>query len=98
MFSKKRYIVQFTVGLIIERDGRGYHAYCPALKGLHIDGKTKTETLSLAKQAIRQHLETLIEHNCPIPIGIVSFKEMDVAPPMSFYRINTKLSVAECRA
>ena len=32
------------VAVVVEPDGDGYHAYCPNLKGLHMDGKTGEAT------------------------------------------------------
>ncbi len=31
--------LQFTV--ILEKDGNSFHAFCPAFKGLHVDGKSE---------------------------------------------------------
>jgi len=39
------------VEIFIEPDGDGFHAYCPALKGLHTCGDTEEEALENAKDA-----------------------------------------------
>ena len=38
--------MEFQVEIIVESDGDEYHAYCPALKGLHVCGETVDEALS----------------------------------------------------
>jgi len=62
---------RFRVQITIEADGNGFHAYCPALKGLHVCGDTREEARQNAKDAIIAYLKTLIKHNLPIPIGII---------------------------
>ena len=37
--------VRFTVELVVEPDDDGYHAFCPALKGLHVAGQTEEEAI-----------------------------------------------------
>ena len=61
-----RMLVQVTV--VVEPDGDGFHAFCPALKGLHVDGKNERETLENAKQAIEVYLDSLALHGDPLPI------------------------------
>ncbi len=59
----------FTVDLIIEPDEPGFHAYCPALKGLHVGGDTLEETLQNAQDAAELYIESLIRHGDAIPLG-----------------------------
>lgn len=61
---------KFKVQIIIEPDGTGFHAYCPALKGLHAPGDTKEESLENAKEAVIAYLQSLVKHGDPIPVGI----------------------------
>jgi len=56
------------IPLILEPDENGYHAFCPALKGLHVDGETESETLENAKEAISVYLDSLCLHGDPLPI------------------------------
>jgi predicted RNase H-like HicB family nuclease len=58
-------IIQLHV--IVERDGEGYYAYCPVLKGLHVGGATKEEVLQNAQNAAEAYIMSLIKHNEPIP-------------------------------
>lgn len=60
----------FRVQVIIEHDGPGFHAYCPALKGLHTSGDTEKEALENATDAVIAYLKSLIKHKDPIPIGL----------------------------
>ena len=62
--------IQFTVEIIIEPDGDEFHAYCPALKGLHTCGDTEEEALKNAQNAIQAYLRSLIKHGDPIPLGV----------------------------
>jgi len=73
-YDKKQPMV-FRVRIIIEPDEDKFHAYCPALKGLHIDGDTKEEALENAKKAAIAYLQSLIKHSDPIPVSIISPRE-----------------------
>ena len=63
--------VEFRLGIVVEPDEVGFHAYCPALKGLHTCGDTEDEALQNAKDAAIAYLHSLIKHGDPIPLGIV---------------------------
>lgn len=52
---------------IIEKDGKGYHGYIPALQGCHTAGKTIEETENNLEEALRGYIETLKAHNESIP-------------------------------
>ena len=58
-----------SILVIMEPDDGGFHAYAPALKGLHVDGPTQSETLSRTEEAIYVYLESLLDHGGPLPIG-----------------------------
>ena len=45
----------------------GYVVTCPALPGLVTEGNTMEEARSMAEDALRLYLETLIEDGMPIP-------------------------------
>jgi predicted RNase H-like HicB family nuclease len=60
--------LEFTVDIIVEPDGGVFHAYCPALKGLHVDGATEDEAVRNAVEAAEAYLASLIKHKEPIPI------------------------------
>ena len=62
---------KFKVQIIIEPDGKGFYARCPALKGLHTWGKTTDEAIKNAKDAAIAYIESLIDEGKPIPVGII---------------------------
>lgn len=64
----KEIVLAFDV--IIEPDQPGLHAYCPALKGLHVGGDTADEALQNARDAINAYVRSLTKHGDPIPVGV----------------------------
>ena len=57
--------------IIVEPDEDGvFVAECPALPGCISQGTTRTEALANIKDAIRGYLESLREHDEPIPPSI----------------------------
>ena len=73
--------VAYTV--IIERGARNLSAYVPDLPGCIVTGATEKEVLELMAEAIRFHIEGLVEDGQPIP------------PPQSVGRmVETELAVA----
>jgi len=81
---------EFLIEIIAERDDDVFHAYCPALKGLHTCGDTEEEAFSNAKDAAVAYLLSLIKHGDPIPIGIIAPKTRTKAtsPPTKSYPIH----------
>ena len=67
--------VTFEVSTKIERDGDGFYAYVPALKGLHTCGDTIEEAIENARDAAEAYIRSLIKHGDPIPLGIVNIQE-----------------------
>ena len=55
--------------VVIEKDGDGYYAYCPALRGLHVDGATEAEIFKNTEDAIRAYIASLVKHDYPLPVG-----------------------------
>ena len=45
--------------IIIEKDGYGYYAFCPEMKGCHSQGESLDNVLVNMKEAIELYLETL---------------------------------------
>jgi len=62
--------IGFRIEIIVEPDEGSYHAYCPALKGLHTCGETEKEAIQNAKDAASAYLQSLLKHGDPIPVGI----------------------------
>ena len=67
-FARKREML-LSVTVVVVRDDHGYHAYCPAFKGLHMDGDTEQETLKRTRDGLRLYLRSLARHGDPLPVG-----------------------------
>jgi predicted RNase H-like HicB family nuclease len=50
--------------VIIEKDQRGFYAWCPELKGCQSQGESLEEAIDSIKEAIELYLETLPEDEC----------------------------------
>jgi predicted RNase H-like HicB family nuclease len=69
MATKQRAVLEFKVDIVVEPDGEEFHAYCPALKGLHVGGATEEEALQNATDAAILYIESMIRHNEAIPLS-----------------------------
>ena len=67
---RKKREISFKIEILIEGDQDRFHAYCPSLKGMHIDGNTEKEALENAKNAIILYIESLVKHGDPIPLDV----------------------------
>jgi predicted RNase H-like HicB family nuclease len=76
-----RNYIKFKIKVIIEPDDIGFHAYCPALKGLHTYGDTEEEAFRNVKDAARAYLRSSIKHGDPIPLDIIDEYEDDTLAP-----------------
>jgi predicted RNase H-like HicB family nuclease len=61
--------IHLSVLVVVERDGNRYHGFAPALKGLHVDGKTVKETFEHASEAIISYLNSLERTGDPLPVS-----------------------------
>lgn len=68
---RRKSTLEFRVQVFVEPDDKGFHAYCPALKGLHTYGDTRIEAVQNAKDAVEAYLKSSIKHGDPIPLGIL---------------------------
>ncbi|WP_052391648.1 type II toxin-antitoxin system HicB family antitoxin [Paraburkholderia bannensis] len=59
------------VRIEVEQDGDSYYAYCPDLKGVHVDGDTADQARSNAMLAVSAYVQSLVRHDEPIPVGIM---------------------------
>lgn len=85
--TRRQLRLQITV--VIEPDGDSFHAYCPAFKGLHVDGANEKEALRNAAQAIGVYVNSLVSHGEPLPVGpdcSVEEEQVQVVPPGAFLR------------
>jgi predicted RNase H-like HicB family nuclease len=65
--SPRRLRLRFTV--VVEKDGQAWHAYCPAFRGLHVDGDTEQEAVRNAVEAAQVFINSLSAHGEPLPVG-----------------------------
>lgn len=56
-----------TYRTIIQKDGKYYHGYVPALPGCHTQGKTIEETRKNLKEAMEAWIGSRRELNWPVP-------------------------------
>ncbi len=68
--------LRFKVPILVKKDASGYHAFSPALKGMHVDGATKEEALKIGINAAKLHLTTMIEYGDPIPLSLINNEEV----------------------
>ena len=75
----------YTFEIVIEREeeDEGYVAYSPTLPGCFSNGKTIEEARRNIREAIQQHVESLLGHHQPIPQNekIVHVEELTVGIP-----------------
>jgi len=59
----------YSFQIVIEKepDDEGYLAYTPNVPGCFSNGKTIEETKRNIRQAVEQHLASLLAHGQPIP-------------------------------
>jgi predicted RNase H-like HicB family nuclease len=58
-------MTKYTV--IIEKAGNNYSAYCPDLPGCVAAARTIEETIALMTEALKSHLELMMEDEIEIP-------------------------------
>lgn len=75
----------FTFEIVIEKEqeDEGYLAFSPTLPGCFSNGRTIEQAKRNMREAIQQHLESLLEHGDPIPQNeqLVHVEELTVAVP-----------------
>ena len=88
--NKEKPSIGFSVEVIVEPDEIGFHAYCPALKGLHTCGDTEEEALRNARDAAIAFLQSSIKHGDTIPVGILMKEKVGEAPNIPEIRTNRR--------
>jgi predicted RNase H-like HicB family nuclease len=75
----------FSFQIVIEKEpeDNGYLAYSPSLPGCFSNGMTIEETTRNIREAIEQHLASLIDHGRPIPQDerLVHVEQLSVGVP-----------------
>ena len=59
----------YTFEIVVknEPEDEGYLAYSPTLPGCHSNGKTIEDAKRNIREAIQQHIQSLLSHHHPIP-------------------------------
>lgn len=73
----------FEVVIEKEADDEGYFAWSPSLPGCVSDGRTIEETKRRMREAVAQHIETLLAHGEPVPQNerLVHVEELSIGIP-----------------
>ncbi len=75
----------YTFEIVIEREreDEGYSAHSPTLPGCFSNGKTVEEARRNMREAIQQHVESLLSHGQPVPQTekLVHVEELTVGIP-----------------
>ena len=75
----------YTFEIVVEKEAEdaGYTAYSPTLPGCFSNGKTIEEAKRNIREAVQQHLQSLLVHNQPIPRNekLVHVEKLTVAVP-----------------
>jgi predicted RNase H-like HicB family nuclease len=69
--------------IIIEKGDRNYSAYVPDLPGCIATGSTLEEVKANMSQALKMHIQGMIEDHEPIPVSETLAEYVDVAIPNS---------------
>lgn len=69
--------------IIIEKGNRNYSAYVPDLPGCIATGKTLEEVKANMRQAIKMHIQGMIEDHEPIPVSDTLAEYVDIPIPNS---------------
>jgi predicted RNase H-like HicB family nuclease len=75
----------YSFAVVVEKEPEddGYLAYSPTLPGCFSNGQTIEEARRNIREAIQQHLESLLAHGQPIPQNdrLVHVEELTVGIP-----------------
>jgi len=72
----------YTFNIVVEPDEDCWHAYCPALheKGSPLWGHTREEALRNIEEVVRLGMESMVEHDEPLPESLGGQVEVTVEP------------------
>jgi len=65
--------------IVIEKAGNNYSAYCPDLPGCVATGKTQEETERNMHEAVKMHIEGMIEDKLAVPENVTLAEYIAVA-------------------
>ncbi len=71
---------RYQLSVVVEKDADGYFALCPELQGCYTQGDSYEEAVENIRDAIRLHIEDMIEAGEAIPhIESISLTSLEVA-------------------
>ncbi len=75
--------LSFQIVIEKEPEDEGYYAYSPTLPGCFSNGKTIEDAKRNIREAIQQHVESLLEHEDVIPTDekLVHVEELTIGFP-----------------
>lgn len=77
---RKAPTLTLRLSVIVEPDEGRFHAYAPALKGLHADGDSEEDALRNLTDALPAYVESLSKHGDALPIGPECTVHMQAEP------------------
>jgi predicted RNase H-like HicB family nuclease len=79
--------VTFKISVVLEPDDGVIHAFAPAFKGLHVDGKDEQEAMRNLAHGIQVYMESWAANSEPLPIGpnLIVHEEREI-PAGAFLR------------
>ena len=84
-FDRRLMMKYYSFQIVIEKEPEddGYYAYSPTLPGCFSNGRTIEEAKQNIREAIEQHLASLLDHADPIPQNnlLVHVEEFSVGLP-----------------
>lgn len=69
--------IKIQVRIVVEPDEDRFYAFCPELKGVHVEGGTEEEAFANAKDAATAYMESIIKNNDPLPLCAKEFSTGD---------------------
>ena len=95
--SKLRpFVIKFEVGVIIEKDNMGYIAYCPALKGLIVEGQSEKEVKKNFENAFISYINSALKHRDPLPICSIFKISTEIEPIIE--NIEIPVDISNCNS
>ena len=65
--------------IVLEKANGNYSVYCPDLPGCVATGKTQEEAERNMHEAVKMHIEGMIEDNMPIPENVTMAEYIAIA-------------------
>ena len=69
LFQRPQATLTLRSTVVVEPDEGGFHAFAPALDGLHADGVSEDEAARNLVDVLPAYITSLAKHGDPLPIG-----------------------------